>query len=191
MLSVVNQHSEAAWNPTPSQFVGKRFNSFFFVAGLIPFSFILIKMSGRKIVSPRVGDSLASFLGVLWPVFPSQYAALSNFGSAYDAPNYALFFLCLVLLAAVFVLKFASDYISDRNFIKNTSWRDLTVVGISLCISYYVLFYDKPKMSPKPIFDFYVDAFGFYYLRQYLLFLTVYLAILVTVASLLKLKIVD
>jgi hypothetical protein len=171
-------------NPSPIQLAGLAFNRFFFITSFVPLGFVLIKLTNLEILKPALTDSIAPVLGLVWPVFPSQYEALRTLGSEQDASNYVLFFLCLFSLGALFLPSFVTDCVSNRKLIRNWSWREIIFALILLCISSGIVFLDTPKLNPKPIWNFYVDAFGLYYLRQYAIFMTVYLTILEPISKL-------
>jgi hypothetical protein len=182
MSSRMAERLGAMANPSPIQLAGLAFNRFFFITSFVPLGFVLIKLTNLEILKPALTDSIAPVLGLVWPVFPSQYEALRTLGSEQDASNYVLFFLCLFSLGALFLPSFVTDCVSNRKLIRNWSWREIIFALILLCISSGIVFLDTPKLNPKPIWNFYVDAFGLYYLRQYAIFMTVYLTILVIVA---------
>jgi hypothetical protein len=182
MLSRIDRRPQATENLMLGQFVGQRFNVFFFVASLVPCAFLVLKFAGLEIVNISAADSIARVLGFIWPVLPSQYAALKSLATDHDASNYSIFFLCLFLVGALFLIVFISDCLKVGKAIKRASWGELLIMSILICLSYYVLFLDIPKTYPKPMFNFYVDQFGLYYLRQFVMFLGVYFAVMVLVA---------
>jgi hypothetical protein len=182
MLSRIDRRPQATENLMLGQFVGQRFNVFFFVASLVPCAFLVLKFAGLEIVNISAADSIARVLGFIWPVLPSQYAALKSLATDHDASNYSIFFLCLFLVGALFLIVFISDCLKVGKAIKRASWGELLIMSILICLSYYVLFLDIPKTYPKPMFNFYVDQFGLYYLRQFVMFLGVYFAVMMLVA---------
>jgi hypothetical protein len=182
MLSRIDRRPQATENLMLGQFVGQRFNVFFFVASLVPCAFLVLKFAGLEIVNISAADSIARVLGFIWPVLPSQFAALKSLATDHDASNYSIFFLCLFLVGALFLIVFISDCLKVGKAIKRASWGELLIMSILICLSYYVLFLDIPKTYPKPMFNFYVDQFGLYYLRQFVMFLGVYFAVMMLVA---------
>jgi hypothetical protein len=145
-------------------------------------AFLVLKFAGLEIVNISAADSIARVLGFIWPVLPSQYAALKSLATDHDASNYSIFFLCLFLVGALFLIVFISDCLKVGKAIKRASWGELLIMSILICLSYYVLFLDIPKTYPKPMFNFYADQFGLYYLRQFVMFLGVYFAVMMLVA---------
>jgi hypothetical protein len=140
MLSRIDRRPQATENLMLGQFVGQRFNVFFFVASLVPCAFLVLKFAGLEIVNISAADSIARVLGFIWPVLPSQYAALKSLATDHDASNYSIFFLCLFLVGALFLIVFISDCLKVGKAIKRASWGELLIMSILICLSYYVCF---------------------------------------------------
>jgi hypothetical protein len=82
----------------------------------------VLKFAGLEIVNISAADSIARVLGFIWPVLPSQYAALKSLATDHDASNYSIFFLCLFLVGALFLIVFISDCLKVGKAIKRASW---------------------------------------------------------------------
>jgi hypothetical protein len=184
MLPGITERLKTIKEPSPLHLAGLEFNRFFFIAVFVPCIFLLIKLANLEILSSSAAGSIASFLGFFWPVLPSQYAALMSFSTVQDASNYVLFFLCLFLLGAAFFPIFVRDCIENRSMVRieNIRWKEVFVILLLVFSSYSASVLDTPPEQAKPIRNSYVDKFGFYYLRQFALFVTVYLTVLIVSA---------
>jgi hypothetical protein len=97
---------------------------------------------------------------------------------ASHAANYALFFLVLLATTPIGLIYAGQTYQKKRRQMKETNEQDVLALAVSLVGAVFVLFFDEAKESPKPIFNFSVDSAGLYFVRQYALFLSLFLAVI-------------
>jgi len=134
----------------------------------IPFLFMAIKLLRAEFVDIESSDQLVERLTVFWPLLSQQHEAIKNLGHLRDATNFSLFHLSMFLYVVFLAGLLAYKYLELRSsiWITRPGSRELVIIGCSLAASVGGLIFDTPKLNPRPVWDFYIDPFGLYYLRQ-------------------------
>jgi hypothetical protein len=165
----------------PAKFVGERFQTFVLRTASIPFVFIVLKWSGLTLIGEDFARSLGPLIDRLWPNFSAQYQAIERSAPAPDVPNYAAFYLVLLVWGLCFFVYALRHYFKHPGEIARPVKSDLLVMLMCLLCLVSILVTDHPKPNPMLIYDFYVDRFGLYYLRQFALFATVCMSLLMLI----------
>jgi hypothetical protein len=152
---------------------------------IIPVAFIAIKLT--RLPSPlslEIADSIVGVLARAWPAARPQYDEFVRLELFNDAANYSLFYLCLFLLLAYFFQKILRASLAARARLRIASVKIMLAIVLCVGILYYAMFWDTVKPRPLPIYNFYIDPFGFYYLRQWALFSVASVMVLLVVPPL-------
>jgi hypothetical protein len=151
---------------------------YFVATAIVPVLVVAADIGGLSIISPEFASAVVRGLSSFWPTLLQQYDAVSAARGALHAANYALFFLALLATIPIGVAYAAHTYQKKRRLMKETNERDVLALAVFLVGAILVLFLDEVKVSPKPIFNFSVDNIGLYFIRQYALFLGLFLAVI-------------
>jgi hypothetical protein len=171
---------------TPSRFVGLKIQLFFLFALLLPIAFMVLRVGKIQIIPSDWADLIVASLTYVYPVLWEQYASIRQLGSPAEASNYSVLFLFLFAFSATYLGYVVHEYLKVRDLMIRTSWQDVFVVTLCSIGAVYAVFFDVPKTFPKPIFNFYVDAGGFYLLRQSILFTGAYMTAMFALISIIR-----
>jgi hypothetical protein len=149
---------------------------YFIATAILPVLVVAGDIGGLNIMSPEFASAVVRDLSSFWPTLLQQYDAVSAVRGASHAANYALFFLVLLATTPIGLVYAGQTYQKKRRQMKETNERDVLALAAFLVGTVFVLFLDDVEESPKPIFNFYVDSMGLYFVRQYALFLSLLLA---------------
>jgi len=169
----------------PAKFVGERFQTFVLRTAFIPFVFIVLKWSGLTLISLDFAGSLRPLIDRVWPNFSAQYQAIERSTSAPDVANYAAFYLVLMVWGLSFFVYALHQYFKHAGEIARPVKSDVVLMLTCLVCLVGIVVTDHPKPNPMLIYDFYVDPFGLYYLRQSVLFATACLSLLMLIVPVL------
>src|SRR5262245_35444732 len=151
---------------------------YFVATATLPVLVVAADIGGLNIISSEFASVVVRALSSFWPTLLQQYDAISAVRGASHAANYALFFLVLLATIPIGVAYAAHTYQKNRRLMKETNERDVLALAVSLVGAVLVLFLDGVKESPKPIYNFSVDRMALYFIRQYVLFLGLFLAVI-------------
>jgi len=119
--------------------------------------------------------NVAQVISFFWPLFPQQYAAVKSSGTNIDAGNFVLFFVILILYHIIIGIRLLVVYWKQFYVIKGPALKELAALVVCMPGVVYALKYDTVLNASKPFWNFYVDSYGLYYLRQAMLFHIVYI----------------
>jgi hypothetical protein len=165
----------------PAKFVGERFQTFVLRTAFIPFVFIVLKWSGLTLINEDFARSLGPLIDRTWPNFSAQYQAIERSASAPDVPDYAAFHLVLLAWALCFFAYALLYYFKHAGEIAGPVKSDVVLMFVCLFCLVSIVVADHPKPNPMLIYDFHVDRFGLYYLRQFALFATACMSLLMLI----------
>jgi hypothetical protein len=151
---------------------------YFVATAIMPVLVVAADIGGLNIMSPEFASAVVRALSSFWPTLLQQYDAVGAVRGTSHAANYALFFLVLLATIPIGIAYAVHAYQKKRRLMKETSERDVLALTVCLVGAVSVLFLDGVKESPKPIFNFSVDSIGLYFIRQYALFLGLFLAVI-------------
>jgi len=149
-------------------------------------AFMVLRVGKIQIIPSDWADLIVASLTYVYPVLWEQYASIRQLGSPAEAANYSVLFLFLFAFSATYLGYVVHEYLKVRDLMIRTSWQDVFVVALCSIGAVYVVFFDVPKTFPKPIFNFYVDAGGFYLLRQSILFTGAYMTAMFVLISIIR-----
>ncbi|MEA2974587.1 MAG: hypothetical protein QOF19_107 [Alphaproteobacteria bacterium] len=142
--------------------ISARFNSVYVA---VPTLFIILKQSGLEVLPPKWAEAINYVLGSIYPPSATHYSAIKS-ASLGEAANYELF-LTIIILFHFFLAQYTiSESRSGRTILRNPGVGDIFFLLIGFAGIHYVFVDDLISFRHQPIWDFYVDDFGFYLLRQ-------------------------
>ena len=154
----------------------------------IPVFFILLKLIGTDpLISLQTADSLVQVLSSAWSSLGPQYQAFKRLDLLVDAANYALFYSCLFVLFAYALLENIRVSIANRNRIVEAKSGEIFRLFIVILIGgvgvYYAMLLDPVRPNTRPGFGFAIDSYGFYYVRQWVVFSSINILVLLLVPT--------
>jgi hypothetical protein len=139
---------------------------------VIPVIFILSRIADIRISALHLINPLKA-AHVVWPTLYSQYAAFWAAAMPSEAERYLLFMAVTLLANAIFAVVVLS--LSLKNGIMRLNANDVLVLLAFLPGFVYELWLNVPKIRAAPIWDFYIDGIGLYFIRESILIHSVFL----------------
>ncbi len=156
---------------TMGKLAGSYFERYVLVTTIVPLMFILITIGKVALFPSGFIRNAMSSVGYVWPVFEAQYWEVGRVAGIHFADNYLAFASVMLITYIVFVI-YAATAVS-RGYFAVAPLRISELGAILLCLigGVYAAFFDAPKSDPRPFYNFYVDSFGLFYVRQWILLL--------------------
>jgi hypothetical protein len=155
---------------TPGVLVGDRFQKYVVCSIIIPIFFVVVTITKISLLPPTSRDGIIFYVDFLWPPFSSQFSEIARISGEQAAANYLIFFLILFVSYIGLVISTMNHYSRIRRTVSDPQISDAVLLIIFLIGWAYAIFLDYPKLYPKPLHNFYVDAFGLYFFRQWFVF---------------------
>ena len=152
----------------PTFFLDSVIGRWFVVWMCIPLFFIFVKLVRAEFINIELSDVIVSYLNFAWPLLGPQYEAIKSRRLPGDAANFALFHLSMFLYLAFLIALTIRGYVKLRSsvWIAYPGRREAVIIGLCAAVGLGGLILDAPTKNPRPIWDFYIDSAGLYYLRQ-------------------------
>jgi hypothetical protein len=165
--------------PAPETTIGqfpRKFVTRFFLAGLVIVSFFMgLKLLRYEMISQSQADQIIAWVKPVWPVLASQYSWAEDadpLGSRY----YALVVVAALVTLASMYLYAVCRYYVEREYIRMPVRPEFVASAIAPFVYVYFSWFDVPNTGTHG--GFWVDSFGTYYIRQYVVFFGVGMLIL-------------
>jgi hypothetical protein len=140
-----------------------------YVGGLVPLLFRQLGTSGA--LAPYLEQSrwLVGKLGAIWPALPLQCDVVLNVLGAGHAASFG--FMCVALWSwpVICAVGFLRKHLQQRHGVLPISPKEVGQFLVALPVSFLALVLDTTK-NPNPLYGFHADEWGFFYLKQWLVF---------------------
>jgi hypothetical protein len=132
---------------------------------IIPVVFLALEHTGVTVVTNQVSDEIVRTISTFWPVLAQQYEEINRVSPGGASNNFAVACAATLVLDLALIIFVTIKYAERRDKITQDKY-DIAIAAILITLGIYILLLDEVKEHPKPIWDFYVDPYGFYYFRQ-------------------------
>ena len=182
-----DEWTDSSGKPLPCLFVSK--NLYLLIYGLaIPIVFLIFLRLQLNVTPFWLADAIVDLLGPNLPLLQDYYTQMVARSDVAGATDYALFFASsLIFLVAIHVVM-VRKFLARRNAIGMPNivldWLVFVLLGLAV---YYV--FSTAKVYPSAGTShgaLYVDQYGIFYFKQYLLFCGLAFSTLVLMISVLK-----
>jgi hypothetical protein len=151
----------------------------------LPLIFIAAKLLHLRLLDAKTAETIVNLTSSFWPALSEQYSFMINNRFEADAVNYVLFALIFLFLICIFLLSTLVYYIRTIKEKKVFTWGDVYILAVTILGSYIPIFSDLPVLRQTSVFNFYLDYFGLYYIRQWILLTGVGACLIMILATLL------
>jgi hypothetical protein len=131
----------------------------------IPLLFIIAKNLEVAIPPSEMADSVISVISKAYPIVLEHIAEIKKFGAPGDEARFVLF-IVVALGFEAFVFGVTIKRFRELQAPLKMNAEDVLLTLLVFSIVIFVLCFDDTKREPRHFWDFTVDAFGFYYVRQ-------------------------
>lgn len=156
---------------TPGRLAGDIFQQYVIATVIFPVLFIFLTTNKIAWLTNGNIHAAVDYVDVVWPVFGAQYREIERLSGTELAGNYFFFFLAMLASYVLFVFYTLCTFHKNSSDVLSPTRMDFGGVLLCLLGGFYAAFSDLPQPNPKPFYDFYVDSFGLFYLRQWFLLL--------------------
>lgn len=153
---------------TPGRLAGDLFQQYVIATVIFPVLFIFLTTNKIAWLANGNVHAAADYVDFVWPVFSAQYREIERLSGAEMADNYFFFVLAMLASYIGFVFYTLCTFHKSCGDVSRPTQMDFGGVLLCLLGGFYAAFSDLPKPNPKPFYNFYVDSFGLFYLRQWL-----------------------
>lgn len=138
--------------------------------------FIALKSLGFEALSQTQADHIIAWVKPFWPVITSQFKAARQadpLGSQY----YALLIISVLIIVFIMFSYYIYRYSVARKYISKPARPEFVACMLAPLLYIYFAWFDVPNTGT--VMGFSADSIGFYYFRQYAIFLIVGAEILI------------
>jgi hypothetical protein len=154
---------------------------------VIPLVFIAIRSSGIEISNGRLSSRLVDLLSFMFPKIAAEHDLIVSVSNASNGFMYLLFYLSLLLFSIFLFLHIIYDFSKvPPGIVMRPGWTEIKIILLFMPAVFVEVFDNIVTTNPRPIWDFYIDQYGFYYIRKAALFFGISFIIYVILVSILS-----
>jgi hypothetical protein len=146
--------------------------------------FMISKAQRYAPISQSQADQIIAWVKPLWPVVELQYAGAEKADST-GARLYALMSIISLIMVIVFFVYSILKFYAARRRIQTPGTSEYVMSVLAPLLYVLFAFFDTPTERYQAGF-FWVDDFGIYYFREYVVFVGIGIAVLVCLLTIIK-----